>query len=92
MRAALDICLLALIAEKERYGYELVRELDKLLVQQVVEGSVYPLLRRMEKQGLLVAHLVASEGGPARKYYRLTGEGRDYLLPRDDGSCSSPTR
>ena len=45
-----------------------------------MEGSVYPLLRRMEKQGLVVAHLVASEGGPARKYYRLTREGRDYLL------------
>ena len=80
MRAALDICLLALIFEKERYGYELVRDLGKEDLKLVKEGTVYPLLRRMEKGGLIKAHLVVSEDGPARKYYQILPRGRELLL------------
>ncbi len=79
MRAALDICLLALIAEKERYGYELVRDLGKEDLKLVKEGSIYPLLRRMEREELIRGHIVPSEDGPARKYYQMLPKGRERL-------------
>lgn len=82
MRAALDICLLALIEEKERYGYELVRELEKENLKLVKEGTIYPLLRRMEKDELIRGHLVPSEDGPARKYYQMLPRGKERLLTR----------
>ena len=58
------------------YGYDLVRRLVKVKGLDVAEGSIYPLLSRMRKQGLLQSRLVESESGPARKYYLLTTAGQ----------------
>jgi PadR family transcriptional regulator PadR len=80
MTAALDICLLALIAEKERYGYDLIRSLEEEGLKLVKEGSIYPLLRRMEREELIQGRIVPSPDGPARKYYRISAEGRERLL------------
>jgi PadR family transcriptional regulator, regulatory protein PadR len=66
----------ALIAE-ERYGYDLVKSLVAWSGLDITEGTIYPLLSRLRKQGLLKTRLVESSGGPARKYYSLTDEGRE---------------
>jgi PadR family transcriptional regulator PadR len=79
LRGVLDVCLLALIAEKDRYGYEIVRQLEERGLALVGEGSVYPLLSRLQRSGQIEGFLVPSNEGPARKYYRITPGGRKAL-------------
>ena len=79
LRGVLDVCLLALIAEEERYGYELIRQLEGRGLEVVGEGSIYPLLSRMQRAGLVDASLAPSNGGPPRKYYRITPDGQRAL-------------
>jgi PadR family transcriptional regulator PadR len=71
--------LLRLISEGESYGYELVTRVHALGFDDVPDGSVYPALTRLEREGWLSSRLVASPSGPARKYYRLSADGRDAL-------------
>lgn len=76
-KGILEICVLVLLDKQDRYGYELVRKIsDKI---EISEGSMYPLLRRLTKEGYFTTYFQESSGGPARKYYRLTDIGRDYL-------------
>lgn len=80
LRGVLDLCLLSLIAERPRYGYEFVEALDESGLELVSEGSIYPLLARMERAGLVASYRApSSSGGAPRKYYRLTEEGRTAL-------------
>ncbi|MFE1229660.1 PadR family transcriptional regulator [Streptomyces sp. NPDC059442] len=80
LRGVLDLCLLSLIAERPRYGYEFVEALDESGLELVSEGSIYPLLARMERAGLVAPYRApSSSGGAPRKYYRLTEEGRTAL-------------
>lgn len=79
MKAGLDIRLLAFISEGERYAYELIGALESEGIGPVKEGSVYPMLRRMEKEGLIASRLASSQDGPARKYYRMLPEGDEKL-------------
>lgn len=76
LRGVLEPCLLALVGEGEAYGFELAARLREAGVGDVAGGSLYPALLRLEKQGLLAATWRAGEGGPGRKYYRLTPKGR----------------
>ena len=69
------MCLLALIAEEPSYGYEMVRKLEDRGLTLVGEGSIYPLLSRLQKTGLVETFLQESTGGPPRKYYRIAGAG-----------------
>jgi PadR family transcriptional regulator, regulatory protein PadR len=78
-KGLLELCVLAAIGGGERYGYELVRALVAARGLEVAEGSIYPLLSRMRKQGLVATRLEESPEGPARKYYRLTTAGRARL-------------
>jgi len=73
------MCLLAVISEEPTYGYEMARKLQDRGLNLVSEGSIYPLLSRLQKQGLVDGYLVESPGGPARKYYRLATPGRQAL-------------
>ena len=79
-KGILEFCVLsAMKAETDSqgtYGYDLVRRLMKVKGLDVGEGSIYPLLSRLRKQGVVQSHLVESESGPARKYYKLTALGR----------------
>lgn len=76
-KGILEICVLVLLDKKDCYGYELVQKIsDKI---EISEGSMYPLLRRLTKEGYFTTYFQESSGGPARKYYRLTKQGRDYL-------------
>ncbi|MGA4957382.1 PadR family transcriptional regulator [Streptomyces lavendulocolor] len=80
LRGVLDLCLLSLIADRPRYGYEFVEALDAGGLELVSEGSIYPLLARMERAGLVESYRApSSAGGAPRKYYRLTGGGRAEL-------------
>ncbi|MDH2389018.1 PadR family transcriptional regulator [Streptomyces sp. HNM0663] len=80
LRGVLDLCLLALIAERPRYGFEIVSGLAENGLELVSEGSIYPLLARLQKGGLIDAYRAPSpSGGAPRKYYRLTDEGRAAL-------------
>lgn len=79
LKGVLDMCLLSIIGEEPSYGYEMVRKLHSRGLQLASEGSVYPLLSRLEKGSLVDGYLVRSQEGPARKYYRITDEGRAVL-------------
>ncbi len=79
LRGVLDVCMLALIEEKERYGYEIVRQLEDRGLELVGEGSIYPVLSRLQRFGLVDGYSVPSGGGPPRKYYRITEQGRRAL-------------
>jgi PadR family transcriptional regulator, regulatory protein PadR len=75
----LSLLLLQLLAERESYGYEVVQRLHEIGMADVLEGTVYPALARLEREGRISARLVASNAGPARKYYRPTAAGYDAL-------------
>lgn len=79
LRGILDVCLLALVVERDRYGYELARALHEAGLPIVKEGSIYPLLSRLERRGLLDSYRTPAVAGPPRRYYRITAEGRAEL-------------
>ena len=65
--------MLSLLMEKDRYGYELFNILSENV--EVSEGTIYPLLRRLNKDGYFSTYLKESTEGPPRKYYKITDEG-----------------
>ncbi|CAL9310713.1 PadR family transcriptional regulator [Streptomyces sp. NPDC052644] len=80
LRGVLDVCLLALIAQRPRYGFEFTQALADSGLDLVREGSIYPLLARLERTGLVDSYRAPSaSGGAPRKYYRLTDRGRAAL-------------
>lgn len=79
LRGVLDLVLLAVIVDEPAYGYEMTRRLRERGLSTVGEGSIYPLLGRLERDGLVATHRVASEGGPPRKYYQASPSGRRVL-------------
>ncbi|MFJ6483082.1 MULTISPECIES: PadR family transcriptional regulator [unclassified Streptomyces] len=80
LRGVLDLCLLSLIAERPRYGFEFAQALADAGLDLVSEGSIYPLLARMERAGLISSYRAPSpSGGAPRKYYRPTGAGHAEL-------------
>lgn len=79
MKGTLEGCILKLIGIKTTYGYEIVSRLSEHGFAEVSEGTVYPLLVRLEKKGLITSVFRPSELGPSRKYYSLTDEGRRLL-------------
>lgn len=78
LRSGLDLCLLALLEDQTVYGYELTQRLAEHGLP-VASGSSYPLLARLERQGLLTTELRSSTAGPPRKYYSLSPQGRQAL-------------
>ena len=81
-KGGLELILLCLIAEKERYGYELLAELDRAapVLGFAREGTVYPILYRLQSAGLLACRMGASpRNGGTKKYYSLTEKGRAAL-------------
>jgi PadR family transcriptional regulator PadR len=79
LRGVLDLCLLSVVEEEPAYGYEMTKRLRERGLSIVGEGSIYPLLGRLEREGLVVTHRAASNGGPPRKYYRASDAGRRAL-------------
>ncbi|AJD90409.1 PadR family transcriptional regulator [Jeotgalibacillus malaysiensis] len=79
MKGILDGCLLAIIRGKEVYGYEMAERLSEYGFGEVSEGTIYPLLMRMQREGLVTSVKKASTAGPKRKYYSLTDKGHNEL-------------
>lgn len=75
-KGILDLCILQALSAGEWYGYALVKALVAVPGVGVAEGSIYPLLARLKRQGLVTTRLEESNEGPARKYYLATAEGR----------------
>jgi PadR family transcriptional regulator PadR len=79
LRGVLDLCLLAVIDDGPAYGYEMTKRLRARGMSIVGEGSIYPLLGRLERDGLVETRREASNGGPPRKYYHLSPDGKRSL-------------
>jgi PadR family transcriptional regulator PadR len=78
-RGALEYCVLALLRDGERYGFELVRKLADADGLVTSEGTVYPLLSRLRRDGVVETSWRESSAGPPRRYYRLTRAGHTAL-------------
>ncbi|HKB29363.1 MAG TPA: PadR family transcriptional regulator [Streptosporangiaceae bacterium] len=78
-RGLLPYCVLALLRDAQRYGFELVRTLGGIDGMVTGEGTIYPLLARLRRQGLVETTWQESTAGPPRRYYRLTPAGRHAL-------------
>jgi PadR family transcriptional regulator PadR len=74
-RGTLPYCVLALLKDDERYGVEIIRLLGEVDSMVTSEGTVYPLLARLRRQGLVETTWRESTTGPPRRYYRLTPAG-----------------
>jgi len=78
-RGVLPYCVLAMLGVTERYGFDLVRSLASVDGIVTGEGTIYPLLARLRRQGLVETTWRESDSGPPRRYYRLAPAGRDAL-------------
>ena len=78
-KGALEYCVLALLRDGERYGFELVRTLSDADGLMISEGTIYPLLSRLRRDELVSTSWQESEAGPPRRYYQLTDTGRSAL-------------
>jgi PadR family transcriptional regulator len=79
LKGVLELAVLAVIARRETYGYEILSTLEQAGLDGVGDASVYGTLRRLEQAGHLTSRLEASDSGPARKYYTVTPVGREQL-------------
>lgn len=75
-KGLLDLCVLSFLIDKDMYGYEIVQSISKSI--EVSEGTIYPILRRLSKEGYFETYIVESNEGPARKYYRITALGMEF--------------
>jgi PadR family transcriptional regulator, regulatory protein PadR len=75
-KGVVEMCVLALVAKQDFYGYELVNAISTQI--PISEGTIYPILRRLTQEGYFETYLVESSGGPPRKYYRMTKSGRAF--------------
>lgn len=74
-KGVLELCVLVLLDKKDCYGYELVEQISNHI--NISEGTIYPLLRRLQKEGYFTTYLKESSEGPPRKYYQLTDVGKE---------------
>ena len=76
LKGTLEGCVLAVLRQQECYGYEISQRLEQYGFGRIPEGTIYPLLLRLEKRGAITASFRASPEGPQRKYYSLTDLGQ----------------
>lgn len=85
LKGVLDLAVLAVLDEKDGYGYDVVRRLREAGLHDVGDASVYGTLRRLFQAGALTSYVVPSDEGPHRKYYGLNDSGRQQLLRSSAG-------
>ena len=78
-RGVLEHCVLAVVRDRESYGFDIVRTLSRNGGLVTSEGTIYPLLARLRRDGLVTTSWRESESGPPRRYYHITPEGRSAL-------------
>jgi PadR family transcriptional regulator, regulatory protein PadR len=76
-KGVLDLCVLAMLARRDGYAYDIASRLAQDI--GMGEGTIYPLMRRMQADGLVKTYLEESSSGPPRKYYQLTKAGHAAL-------------
>jgi PadR family transcriptional regulator PadR len=76
-RGVLEMCILALIAQKDCYGYEIIQAISQKM--DITKGTVYPLLSRLKKEEYFENYIKESAEGPARKYYKITEKGKNHV-------------
>lgn len=79
LKGVLEGCVLQIISKEEIYGYEITKRLNELGFTEVVDGTVYTILIRLEKNGYISSVKKKSEIGPPRKFYSLTASGKTKL-------------
>lgn len=79
LKGTLEGCILAIIARRETYGYEIAQTLGECGFGKIAEGTIYPLLLRLERNGFVCIEYRASGIGPKRKYYTLSQSGAEEL-------------
>lgn len=79
LKGILEGCVLAIIAKGETYGYEIIGELEKAGFEDIGEGTLYPVLTRLDKNKLIQCRRAKSPLGPVRKYYTVTSAGEKSL-------------
>ncbi|MGI6005330.1 MAG: PadR family transcriptional regulator [Christensenellales bacterium] len=73
-KGVLELLVLSLLNREDRYGYHISDQLSSRI--DISAGTVYPILRKLKSDGLVTTYLAEESGGPPRKYYRITDEGR----------------
>ncbi|WP_321888590.1 PadR family transcriptional regulator [Paraburkholderia bannensis] len=81
-KGTLDMCVLAVLARGDSYAYELVSTLSQTM--EISEGTIYPLMRRLQAEAWVSTYFVESSSGPPRKYYSLTAAGRNSLASMEE--------
>ena len=80
MKGLLDGAILGLISQGETYGYEILEKLKENDFPEISDGSIYPVLLRLDKKGYVSTRMIKPDtGGPKRKYYSITDEGLEEL-------------
>ena len=79
LKGVLDLAVVAVLADEDAYGYDILRTLRDAGMEEVGDASVYGTLRRLYRGGYLTSQIKPSDEGPPRKYYGLNAEGRAYL-------------
>lgn len=79
LKGVLDVAVLAVVAQEDGYGYDVVRRLRAAGLEDVGDASVYGTLRRLFRAGALTSYVLPSEEGPHRKYYGINAHGRALL-------------
>lgn len=75
LKGVLEGCVLGVIARGETYGYEILGRLEEAGFEDVGEGTLYPIITRLDKSGCIACRKAKSPLGPIRKYYSITPEG-----------------
>ena len=78
-KGTLEGCILKIISREATYGYAIAVTLRESGFDDLTEGTLYPLLLRLERKGLIAAEFRAGAGGPSRNYYQLTPDGAQCL-------------
>ena len=79
LKGILEGCILKVLDQKETYGYEISENLHAYGFADISEGTIYPLLLRLEKNGLITAQYRESPVGPKRKYFSLSSSGKEEM-------------
>lgn len=79
LKGILEGCVLSIIAKGETYGYEILGKLEGSGFEELGEGTLYPIITRMDKNGWIACRKAKSPLGPIRKYYSITPEGAAHL-------------
>lgn len=74
-KGVLELCVLCLLHKRDQYGYDVSEYLSGKM--DIADGTVYPILRKLKNEGLVTTYLSEESGGPPRKYYSLSEQGRE---------------